>query len=169
MPYKHDPNDPSWLAHVTKYRSLMHSLDENLSLLVVKYVFDTVGHDPDRVRQLVKEDPHLNNVPLSRWDALAKSLTNLLPYATYDEDTKVWTRPTPCTARHSLSTAVCLLKETARYMTEQEDSLWPTPASPPSSPATSAPSKSPASSSTVPSPTISPSPSDPPPSPSKPT
>lgn len=163
MPYKHDPTDPRWLAHVAKYDALRRRYPG-----LTTTVLQIVGSNQERLRTLLTQDPYLNNIPLQLWDRYAEPLSRSLVHYDYNEESQTWTRDPAGRLGFSLGEVVCLLKQIARHMTSREFQ-WPTPASPPSSPATSAPSKSPASSSTVPSPTISPSPSDPPPSPSKPT
>lgn len=56
---------------------------------------------------LASNDPHLNDIPLARWDALANALS---PYEQpdYPEGKRFW----------SLGSAVCILKEAARQLIE---------------------------------------------------
>lgn len=74
--------------------------------------------DPQELRRLLAQDEHLNNVPLSRWDAQDPRVRRLLRDALRNgrigeaEDGRrrmVW----------SLSDTVCTLKECARQVAEE--------------------------------------------------
>lgn len=66
-----------------------------------------VDHTPEEWRALIEVDPHLNNVPLRRWDAYHGMVLSLLrggPSLVAITGPGGW----------SLSDSVCVLKETAR-------------------------------------------------------
>lgn len=70
---------------------------------------------PDQWRELLADDPHLNNVPLAQWDFPGDGLVRQLVRAADADElvaitgSKGW----------SLSDSTCVLKETARRYAEQ--------------------------------------------------
>lgn len=73
-----------------------------ISKIGVKHIEPYIPFEASDIREALKTDENLNNLPLYKWDYAAKYMTNLLHrngITTY-----------------SLSERVCILKETARIL-----------------------------------------------------